>query len=354
MIPLNSSSSTITIKHDTRGPKQYRFQHQNHVSIDFEETRLLISTTKHEYNVVRRINQSSRSSSMCVEDQNRSEIVSETNEKLMFPFRNKNITRTYDTSIIAHQHRRSLQTNCVYNESDIRRAIRNASNGSSSATKIELCSKYIPINTSTTFDLYNGIGIPNKTIDFICMLGNTDERCILDAQNISQVFTIEDKSKVSFHLIDFVNSVGALFISNSSVTIKECNFFNHSGKYNGGAIEVYKSKVEIIQCNFSQNRATHQGGAVQCLSSLINMTKCNMINNTATFGGAICLEECSLTLFGHENDRNPTLFENNTGRQWGGAISTWFSNVTTIAGHFLFRYNKAISDVSVYFGGGVF
>ena len=163
-------------------------------------------------------------------------------------------TITIITKEVAVFNHRMTQ-NCVTNEEELRHAVNDANDISSSTpTNIDICKKYI-IMTSQ-------IDINDKSIQFNCIiLSNQSELCTFDVQIISRHFWIQN-SIVLFKQLVFMNgkvsgngynnsSGGSLYINNASTVdiIINCSFFTNEASRDGGAIYINNSASNLTISN---------------------------------------------------------------------------------------------------------
>jgi hypothetical protein len=92
---------------------------------------------------------------------------------------------------------------CIYSETQLRTAIQNVPDYT--ATRIDLCSSYMPIKAvkQPQFQGRLGILIRRKILNIYCNVTGTDQ-CILDAKGVTRFFLV-DQSYVTFHHITMMN-----------------------------------------------------------------------------------------------------------------------------------------------------
>ena len=147
---------------------------------------------------------------------------------------------------------------------------------------------------------------------------------------------------------------GALYISNSNITVLHCLFKENTATYSGGAIIMLKTRGSFVNCTFERNSAKslpHKmayGGAISSGDrSNITVQQTLFKENTATFsGGAIDMRKTRGSFVN-------CTFERNTAKSiphkmaYGGAISSGDrSNITVQQS--LFKENTA-----TYIGGAI-
>lgn len=99
-----------------------------------------------------------------------------------------------------------------------------------------------------------------------------------------------------------------------SATLTDCNFVDNAAK-SGGALYCSQSTVTLNHCAFTDNSAIEDGGAVKCdANSVPTLTGCTFTDNTAKRGGALSIWNNSV---GRAWD---CVFLGNTASVYGGAI----------------------------------
>ena len=148
-------------------------------------------------------------------------------------------------------------------------------------------------------------------------------------ENTTKNLIYLENSLISIDNASFVNSTSnyatAIYFSNSSGKIRNCDFVNLSALVSGGAIGIRALPYELTieNCNFVNTKSQKNGGAIfaDVAGDKNNAAKCiNVINTTfincnSGFGGAI------LQLNGKLNIEN-SKFNNNNASVSGGAIYT--------------------------------
>ena len=147
---------------------------------------------------------------------------------------------------------------------------------------------------------------------------------------------------------------GALYISNSNITVQQSLFKENTATFTGGAIHMQKTRGSFVNCTFErnsakslpntktaggaissndrsnitvqqslfkENTATYSGGAIHMQKTRGSFVNCTFERNTLkglpdkiSFGGAICsLDRSNITV-------QQSLFKENTATDSGGAI----------------------------------
>jgi hypothetical protein len=91
------------------------------------------------------------------------------------------------------------------------------------------------------------------------------------------------------------------------------------------------------ECNLNNNTA-YAGGALYISDSIVTMEKCHCNNNRASHGGVLHIINTELSLLSDIDPNNPTILEDNVAGD-GAAIFANNANVTTRRGNFVFRNN---------------
>ena len=185
----------------------------------------------------------------------------------------------------------------------------------------------------------NGIHV-DKNLTF---QGQGDARdVIIDGQNKNSIILVNSVSNVIFKNITFINGKspdygGAIHSEKGGkIYVDSCIFENNTAKENGGAISVageqfwnYGKKItnkgylKTNNCLFLNNYAGHDGGAVATYwgdTYLYNSTF--RFNYAYRDGGATRTGIYSTTYV------EGCIFENNTAKEWGGALYNWPGELT--------------------------
>ena len=177
--------------------------------------------------------------------------------------------------------------------------------------------------------------------------GGTRERILL-AEGVSAASEVANitfiNGRATGHT-SYERSGGAIFCSNSSLSISNCVFKDNTSDGHGGAIRCNNSTPIIIGCVFESNSASSGGGgAIDCsFDSSPLIQGCEFRSNSASWGGALsCRGSSSPVIFA-------VMFEANsaTGNKgYGGAVfadfgsnpvfgqSTYFGNTARYGGAF--------------------
>ena len=147
---------------------------------------------------------------------------------------------------------------------------------------------------------------------------------------------------------------GALYISDSNITVLHCLFRENTAIYNGGAIAMQKTRGSFVNCTFERNSLKgfsdkiSFGGAISSRdSSNITVQESLFKENTATYsGGAIDMQKTRGSFVNCTFERNSAKSLLNK-KARGGAISSHArSNITVQES--LFKENTA-----TYSGGAI-
>ncbi len=125
----------------------------------------------------------------------------------------------------------------------------------------------------------------------------------------------------------------AIFIRNSSPTIRNCRTERNSGC---SAVYIYLSNPQFSNCDFTYNLGL--GGAVRNLDSNTYMINCNLLNNHGEYGGAITSIDSSLTMTECNMKHNMA--------DYGGAMY--------IVTHYLIAENCNVLSNFAPIGGGLY
>ena len=148
---------------------------------------------------------------------------------------------------------------------------------------------------------------------------------------------------------------GALYISNSNITVQQSMFKENTATYIGGAIHMQKTRGSFVNCTFERNSAKslpHKvvyGGAISSLDwSNITVQQSLFKENTATYGGgSICIQNTQGLFVNCTFERNSAKSLPHK-KTVGGAISSLdWSNITVQQS--LFKENTV-----TYMGGAIY
>ena len=142
--------------------------------------------------------------------------------------------------------------------------------------------------TAKEIDDYSDIRI-NKSVNIVGVYNKTT----INAKKSMGAFNIADADDVKIENIIFTKASPAVFISNSNVTFKSCQF--NSNKFSmGGAVSITGGNTNFIDCIFKDNVAKGMeasvGGAIAVMESngyTTSIVNSQFTNNAAARGGAI-------------------------------------------------------------------
>jgi hypothetical protein len=143
---------------------------------------------------------------------------------------------------------------------------------------------------------------------------------------------------------------GAVYISNfSKFRIEECSFQHNSAANEGGAIFLDGVNTKISECYFSDNQST-RGGAISVNNSTLTLTHDTLSGNVATDclansgGGGLFCNASTL-------NASSNLFSGNDA-SWGGGISL-VGVIGTIEYNTITGNSANLSGCGVWGGGGI-
>jgi hypothetical protein len=212
---------------------------------------------------------------------------------------------------------------CVYNESQLRRSVKNARRGKK--TSISLCTETITLSAKLT-NGYSGIDVSNKIIDLRCQIASAPrKRCQLNGDNQSRIFF---GNKANF------SAVGINFVNGTTM-------------------------------NDSYGPEYIRGGALRFTKSSIYLDRTSLLHNSAGgWGGAVYMEHSSMILKGGSKRSDGSIFEYNVASN-GGALYAIHSKVTADVGSIIFKNNYegaimatdstvSLKNVNFYLNTGMF
>lgn len=172
-------------------------------------------------------------------------------------------------------------------------------------------------------------------------LGNTSD-IIIDGNHTNTIMLVNSVSQVKFFNLTFINGKapeygGAIHSElGGQIYVDHCDFINNTANHNGGAIDIAGEQHQIkwqvftnygflnaTNCNFINNSAGHDGGALATYwgnSYVYNSTF--RLNYAERDGGSVRVGVYSTTL------TESCIFENNTAKEWGGALYNWPGELT--------------------------
>lgn len=155
---------------------------------------------------------------------------------------------------------------CISSESQLRDAVKKASDGTKPTT-ILVCRKKITLTAKLDPKLdVTGIDMSRKWIELKCypkVAGSNT--CTLDAQGKTRIL-FGYKTRLQVSGINFANALGesdgllnygsAMYFSNSSnVVVDKCSFTDNKAEY-AGAVHMYDSSLTVKGSSFSRNKST--------------------------------------------------------------------------------------------------
>ncbi|MCK4653411.1 MAG: DUF1565 domain-containing protein, partial [Candidatus Cloacimonetes bacterium] len=134
----------------------------------------------------------------------------------------------------------------------------------------------------------NGESFPiqiHQGSNYVSLIGAENEETILDANDQSRVFTINDLAESTIKNLRIINgtasSGGGIFLNNSSPTFEKITVTNNSASDYGGGIFCSKySNPEFINTTISENSADSNGGGIYCSYSNPNLVNCILWNDS--------------------------------------------------------------------------
>jgi len=143
--------------------------------------------------------------------------------------------------------------------------------------------------------IYKGEGYSNLTVEGKCIKiisQNGPNNCIIDGGGNNRAFTFINSPGSTLEGLTIRNCMnffcgGAIYISGSSPTIKNCVFSDNTAGGGGGAICSYGGSPIVLDCSFYRNKGG-SGGAIHSDSSTLNITNGVFAGNSAEYlGGAL-------------------------------------------------------------------
>ena len=168
----------------------------------------------------------------------------------------------------------------------------------------------------------NGEYFPVEVINYVSLVGESEDGVILDAEGVAGVMRCRDVTSATISHLTLANGFaqdypnnrgGGISCSDSSPSLANVTLSNNSAEFGGGIYCEYSSP-SLANVTISGNSAEYYGGGIYCYNnsspSLANVT---LSNNSAEFGGGIfCYDNSSPSLV------NVTISNNSA--DWGGGI----------------------------------
>jgi len=283
-------------------------------------------------------------------------------------------TRKYDT--INTNETLPIQTDNIQENTEYQETINKKSEEKTQnlkADRTETATTFNNLNDYLTNDAYETVTI--NISDDIQLAGNITVNNAIKTLTINgNGYTINGNGQYQFLNIShasnsFINNVkiinctsyigGAIYSTNSNITIKNTNFLDNNATLEGGAISGYYSNITITQSHLNNNNAkgnnikTGVGGAISGYFSNITITNTNITNNNATvYGGAIYGNTNSTITITNTNLTNNTANRYSNG--YGGAIYGNISSYITIINSTLNNNNARENGGAIYNRGDLF
>ena len=153
---------------------------------------------------------------------------------------------------------------------------------------------------------------------------------IIDAENKSRIFTIENNINVKFINITFMNgragNGGAIFnnFADTTMTFINCSFINNvATSSDGGAIHNDGANFSVKNSTFTGNHANNNGGVIYNTGIYFSVSNATFTGNFANNNGGVIYNS---GVYGF-NVRNSNFINNSVTRQ-GGTIYNSGSNFT--------------------------
>ena len=137
-----------------------------------------------------------------------------------------------------------------------------------------------------------------------------------------------NSSVVKAHSVGFGTIIDGFKITNGT------GIDGEGGYTYGGGLYISNSTLTIRNCIITENRASNGAGGIEAYNSIINVFKNNIIENSGWWGGAIALHKSSAEVIGNVVDNNELGY--------GGAIFLTDSTQATIANNQITRNKLGI------------
>ena len=182
---------------------------------------------------------------------------------------------------------------------------------------------------------------------------NGPNACIIDCrQTATGLYFMSGESEAAVLqglTIQNGNSMGGVYIYQSSPTVLNCRFVSNVGMFGGGAIRMSGSHSRLEDCLFVGNVAStaENGGAIYAHSGNLTVVNCEFFSNSARNGGAVCCIIGHATFVG-------CIFAGNVAGAYGGALYGEAGQLTATDCVFVGnRAGDAGGGISLYMGSAV-
>jgi hypothetical protein len=200
----------------------------------------------------------------------------------------------------------------------------------------------VPIEDTITFSVSGtillGTSLPDITDNLV--IDGSGQNVTISGQDAYRVLNLNSSMSLALNRLSIIKGLatgttgGGLYGSGAVVTITYCNFSGNSAGW-GGAIALQNSSLTIMDSNFTSNTATTAGGAIALEfgnATILDGTFSSNLSDEA--GGAIWIYSQDLTV------ANSTFYNNNAELYGGGiALATTLSKLTV--------YNSTFSENSI-------
>lgn len=201
----------------------------------------------------------------------------------------------------------------------------------------------IILTSNSQYDDYSNISINlNSTARRFNISADSDKNIYFNSLNISKNYTIclnnlifkDDKNIINNGNLTLFNCIfenntfnsdgrsAIIYNNNSTLYSINSNYTHNHANLSGVIYSRLKSNVYLVNSSFINNQAL-SGGAITSDNSSYYINDCLFENNSAQIGGAIVSLDTASVL-----NVNNTQISNNTAGDYGGAIVSWYSNIT--------------------------
>ena len=187
-----------------------------------------------------------------------------------------------------------------------------------------------------------------------CIFSNISSRLGMFSLSSSIIGFFNKPNAIHSELNGF--NLGSVYLHSTEGILQTCTFHNNTinGQYGiGGALYISNSNITVLQCLFKENTATFSGGAIIMLKTRGSFVNCTFERNSAkglpdkkTAGGAISSHDRSYITV------QQSLFKENTATYSGGAIDMQKTRGSFVNCTFERNSAKGLPD-KISFGGAL-
>ena len=172
----------------------------------------------------------------------------------------------------------------------------------------------------------NGEYFPVEVINYVSLVGESEDGVILDAEGVAGVMKCIDVTSATISHLTLTNGSasddgGGIYCYNSSPSLANVTITDNSAEWSGGGMYCRESSTSLANVTISNNSASDAGGGIYCSSSSPSLVDVTISDNSAEYsgGGIYCRNNSSPSL------ANVTI-SGNSASSGGGINCGWESS----------------------------